>query len=191
MFKLTEIDGGMSMAGRIIILIISLIATTILMSGGYGYWQKTLVIKGTITVLEPVTTEENLENSIIAEETKEEGNQSVKEVDVISDPDLLEMTEVPEEENLNLEESSLIEDKEIIIQENEDVTINQISIESEDTQEIKEDSNEVITKALDVNEENNFNKDGEITEDSETIIKESSEDTKENSQVDSVEQTIN
>jgi hypothetical protein len=38
---------------RTIIVVISLISAFILMSGGYGYWQKPLIITGKIKVVEP------------------------------------------------------------------------------------------------------------------------------------------
>lgn len=41
------------MRKRTIVIIISLISAFVLMSGGYGFWQKPLIITGNIKVLEP------------------------------------------------------------------------------------------------------------------------------------------
>ncbi|UWG98622.1 hypothetical protein LPY66_07475 [Dehalobacter sp. DCM] len=47
------------MKGKIAIVALCLIAGCLLTSGGYGYWQKDLTIKGIITVTEPEKKVEN------------------------------------------------------------------------------------------------------------------------------------
>lgn len=41
---------------KITILLVSLLSATLVISGGYGYWQKDLTIKGNITVVRPDET---------------------------------------------------------------------------------------------------------------------------------------
>ena len=45
---------------KIPVLLVSLLSAMILVSGGYGYWQKDLTIKGNITVVSPETMAEVL-----------------------------------------------------------------------------------------------------------------------------------
>ncbi len=47
------------MKAKIIIIIISISAALMFMSGGYGYWEKTLVIKASIEVVAPPPLDES------------------------------------------------------------------------------------------------------------------------------------
>ncbi|MGE4274068.1 MAG: hypothetical protein AB7E31_14600 [Desulfitobacterium sp.] len=44
----------MKIKGNVVIILISLATASVFISGGYGYWQKELMIKGDITVVKPV-----------------------------------------------------------------------------------------------------------------------------------------
>jgi len=44
------------MKTRLLVIILSILAAGIFMSGGYGLWEKTMIIKGTIEVARPDTS---------------------------------------------------------------------------------------------------------------------------------------
>jgi hypothetical protein len=49
---------------KILILFVSLLCSMLVISGGYGYWQKDLTIKGNITVVKPEEQNQIQQNAL-------------------------------------------------------------------------------------------------------------------------------
>ncbi|MDF2804288.1 MAG: hypothetical protein K0S61_4193 [Anaerocolumna sp.] len=150
------------MRKRTVVIIVSFISAFILMSGGYGLWQKPLIIKGSIEIREvpppPAINVAPLSSEIINPEQVLTINPQLPpsptgNVGIVANEDKIEeikSTEVTKTIDDQQKSNSLPIDQTINSQEvgSIDGTVNQEQVESEaTTDENKEEISEVIIEA--------------------------------------------
>lgn len=143
-----------------LLLIISIFSAFVLMSGGYGYWSKTLTIITDITVKEPVKgesdKEKNLVNMIqkdddVTKEAEYTGKEIIDNQNATKEDESIQN---PSKESISENKDSDVENKQSS-QNNTDVTIEENEKSRENTDTESNNDTEDNSEATEQSSENN------------------------------------